>query len=74
MGVSSLGEGYEVLGWSVSLKIGDAVTTHDNESGVIVSKWVGTEYNWWVDITFTYDEKEFTSTIPYREHELELGL
>ena len=72
MGLSSLGEGYEVLGWSVSLKIGDSVTTHDNESGVIVSQWVGTRYSWWVDITFTYDEKEYTSTIPYRESELTL--
>jgi hypothetical protein len=54
------------------LKIGDTVTTHDNESGVIVSQWVGTRYNWWVDITFTYDEKEYVSTIPYREHELKL--
>jgi len=60
------------LGGSFSLKIGDTVTTYDNESGIIVSEWVGTRYNWWIDITFTYDGKEYTSTIPYRESELTL--
>ena len=54
------------------MKIGDTVTTYDNDSGIIVSEWVGTRYNWWIDITFTYDGKEYTSTIPYREHELKL--
>jgi len=54
------------------MKEGDAVTTHDNESGVIVSKWVGTRYSWWVDITFTYEGVQYTSTIPYRESELTL--
>ena len=65
MGLSSLGEGYEVLGWSVSLNIGDKVTNEIQESGIIVRPWTGTEYDWWVDITFTYEGKEFTSTIPY---------
>ena len=54
------------------MKVGDAVNTHDNESGVIVSKWVGTRYSWWVDLTFISEGVEYTSTIPYRESELTL--
>ena len=54
------------------MKIGDIVANKIQESGIIVSPWIGTEYDWWVDITFTYDGKEYTSTIPYREHELKL--
>ena len=72
MGLSSFREGYKVLGGSFSLKIGDAVTTHDNENGIIVSKWVGTRYSWWVDLTFISEGVEYTSTIPYRESELTL--
>ena len=60
------------MGGSFSLKIGDAVTTHDNENGIIVSKWVGTRYSWWVDLTFISEGVEYTSTIPYRESELTL--
>ena len=66
------------MGRSISLKVGDKVIAAHNfnpsikESGVIVGPWGGEGYAWWVDLTFSSEGVEYTSTIPYYESELTL--
>ena len=61
-----------VLGRSVSLKVGDKVITDQKERGIIIKPW-GREdniYDWWVEIHFKSEGKDYQSQIPYRESEL----
>ena len=56
------------------MESGDEVLTHQEERGVILKPWDrdDDQYNWWVEIRFTADGKEYTSVIPYKESELKV--
>ena len=56
-----------------SLKIGDRIKTHKGESGVIIREaeyWM--QYDWWVEINFVDNGKEYVTMEPYRTEELAL--
>ena len=55
------------------MKIDDKVITFQGEKGVIIKPWNRDDgqYNWWVELHFTADGKEYTTLIPYKESELE---
>jgi len=54
------------------MKIDDKVITFQQEKGVILRPWNRDDgqYDWWVELKFTIDDKEYTSIIPYKESEL----
>ena len=54
------------------MKIDDKVITFQGEKGVILKPWDRDDgqYDWWVELKFTVDNKEYTSIIPYKESEL----
>jgi len=56
------------------MKIDDKVITFQGEKGVIIKPWNRDDgqYNWWVELHFTADGKEYTTLIPYKESELEI--
>lgn len=56
------------------MKIDDKVITFQQEKGVILKPWTRDDgqYDWWVELKFTLDNKEYTSIIPYKESELEI--
>ena len=56
----------------VLMKIDDKVITFQGEKGVILRPWNRDDgqYDWWVELKFTIDDKEYTSIIPYKESEL----
>ena len=56
------------------MDIGDKVITFQDEKGVILRPWNRDDgqYDWWIEIHFTVDNKEYTSIIPYKESELKV--
>ena len=66
------------MGRSISLKVGDKViAAHDfnpsiKERGIIIKPWGRKDniYDWWVEIHFKSEGKDYQSQIPYRESEL----
>ena len=56
------------------MKIDDKVITFQGEKGVIIKPWNRDDgqYNWWVELHFTADGKEYTTLIHYKESELEI--
>ena len=56
------------------MKIDDKGITFQGEKGVIIKPWNRDDgqYNWWVELHFTADGKEYTTLIPYKESELEI--
>ena len=56
------------------MQVNDKVITFQDEKGVILRPWNRDDgqYDWWVELKFTIDNKEYTSIIPYKESELEI--
>ena len=56
------------------MNVNDEVITLQKEKGVIIKSWGRDDgqYDWWVELHFESDGKEYSSLIPYKQSELTL--